>query len=154
MLKDALKNALGPGSADLQARDAEPPPPSPFDALPDPADSPWVSALARHVQVPKGASIGALSSLTGQAAKQLKARGAGRDAKSLKKAEADFLGRRSKAAWAAVKQRWKALELSDKAYRSIKQQGADPEKLLAKLHTRKADAMRGASAASLATWLT
>jgi hypothetical protein len=153
MLKDALKNALGPASKGLEAREPEAAPPSPLDALPDPAGSPWVQALARHVTVPKGASVGKLSSLTGQAAKQLKARGAGRDAKSLKKAEADFLGRRSKAAWAAVKRRWKELELSDKAYRSIKQRGADPEKLLAKLHTRKAEAMRGASSASLATWL-
>jgi hypothetical protein len=42
-----------------------------------------------------------------------------------------------------VKARFEELELPEKAYRALKQEGADVEKVLAKLYTRKAEEWRG-----------
>jgi hypothetical protein len=87
--------------------------------------------------------------LTDQLAKAMKKLGRGRDAKALKALREKFLTRRDKQAWARIKLHFKAHDLSDKAYRGLKQAGADPVKALAKLDRVSPDELRALGAQRL-----
>lgn len=153
MFKDALKQALGEGS-ELKAREPAPSPRAAVPALPGPEGSGWLTELARHEPVDAGAALGKLRQTTDLRVKALKKQGRGRDAKSLAKARDDYFKRRDKAAWGAVKARWAELQLSEKAYRRLKQAArVQPEKVLERLHTRKAQEMTGRGADALMDWL-
>ena len=153
MFKDALKQALGEGSG-LQARE-QPQAPAPSAGLPGPEGSPWLQELSRHAELPRDASLGRLRQETDLQVKRLKQAGRARDAKALAKARDSFLKRRESAAWSAVKSRWTELGLSEKAYRRLKQdKRVQAEKVLQRLHTRKADEMKGRGAQALVEWLT
>jgi hypothetical protein len=75
--------------------------------------------------------------------------GRGRDAAALKKAREEFQRDREKRAWAFVKERFAALELSEKTYRALKQEEADPERILARLTNKRAEELRGMGAGRL-----
>ncbi len=159
MFQDALKNALA-GNKDLVARADAPAPAAPESAgpaLPDPAGSEWVALLP---DAPAGASLGRLDQETAVALKALKRAGRNREAQALAAARDSFKKTREKAAWKAIKERWAELEYPEKLYRRAKSEAAskkhrlDIEKLLARLHTRKAPTMKLAGADALWTWLT
>lgn len=153
MLQDALKKALS-GESKLQARDpaaGAPDGPAPGPALPDPADSDWVKLLPR---APRGASIGRLQQETAAVLKELKASGRKREAQALAKARDSFLKVREKAAWKATKTRWGELGFSDKLYRRLKQENANIERIVTRLHTRRAETMRGEGQEAVHAWLT
>lgn len=135
-LRDALKNALG----------VTPPEPEP-SVLPDPYASGWIAALRRYEDVPKGLSMGQLTQRSDARSRALKDAGRAREGADLKKAREDFERDRDKRAWAAVKERFAALELPEKAYRALKQEEANPEKVLLRLRGAKGEALRGAGAA-------
>ncbi len=102
----------------------------------------WIQrllALARTPgapTVPSKPSFEAAKQLTDKLAKALKTAGRSREAAEIKDLRDRFLARRDKLAWAQVKERFAEGGLSEKAYRSIKQEGADPVKLLARLAAR------------------
>jgi hypothetical protein len=138
-LRNALKNAIG---GDLEARDAPPPP------LGDPLESEWGKLLRSYGgDIAPGMTMGQLTQRGVARAKALKDAGRGREADQLKKAQEEYLRDREKRAWALVKERFAALELPEKAYRALKQEGADVEKVLTRLLGRRAEELRGAGAA-------
>lgn len=92
--------------------------------------------------------------LTAQVMRALKKVKRQAQAKELGKLRNDWLAQRDKAAWAAVKVRFRELDLSDKAYRGIKQQGADPVLALQRLGSTDADELAGMGAARLKALLT
>lgn len=150
-LKNALKTALSGGDR-LQAREQPADPTGP--AEPDPHDSAWARALARHVAIPKGAAVATLRQLTDGQVKALRAKGRDRDARELAKLRDDWLRDAELRAWSRIKERFAALELSEKAYRSIKQNTKlQPDALLRKLLTRRSEDYRGASPERLREWL-
>jgi hypothetical protein len=117
-------------------------------ALPDPLQSEWVAAMrAQRVEIPAGATIGQLTSRSDVHAKELKGAGRARDAAALTQLKEQFLRERERRAWEMVKERFLALELNEKAYRALKQEGADPVKVLARLTSKKAEELRGMGAA-------
>lgn len=123
--------------------------------LPDPLQSPWVAELrAQRVEIPKDASIGQLTSRSDVRCKELKAAGRTREAAALLQLKEQFLKEREKRAWEGVKERFSALELSEKAYRALKQEDADPVKVLARLTSKKSEELRGVGAARLKELLT
>ncbi|MED5371872.1 MAG: hypothetical protein VX899_12705 [Myxococcota bacterium] len=143
MLKDALKGALS-GTQDLQARE-QAPAPSQSSLVESLSDSPWLRALQDQEVVPEDASLPKLIDLSFKIQKALKARGDKRGAKELQRLHKDAVAKLDKAAWAQVKARFKELELPEKSYRRLKQEGGDPHKLLARLNTRRAQEYAGAS---------
>jgi len=151
-LRDALRSALpvkaAPEAPTLVAREPAPSAAPAGPKLPDPLASDWV-ALMRSLgaEVPKDPSMGQLTQRSDLRSKELAAQGRKRDADELKRAKESFLREREKAAWSLVKARFDELELSEKAYRAIKQEGADPEKVLPRLNGRRGDELRGAGAA-------
>ncbi len=153
MLKDVLKQALGEDSG-LKARE-QAAASAPSAALPGPEGSSWLDELSRHERVDPQAALGKLRQLTDLRVKALKAQGRGRDAQGLAKARDDFFKRRDKVAWSGVKARWSELGLPEKVYRRLKQ---DPrvqaEKVLERLHTRKAADMKARGADAIVQWLT
>ena len=125
-------------------------PPAGLAALPDPLQSPWVAALrAQRVEIPAGATIGQLTSRSDVHAKELKGAGRARDATALTHLKEQFLRERERRAWEMVKERFSALELNEKAYRALKQESADPVKVLARLTSKKAEELRGMGAARI-----
>lgn len=119
-------------------------------SLPDPLQSPWVAELrAQRVEIPKEASIGQLTSRSDVRCKELKAAGRSREAAALLQLKEQFLKERDKRAWEGVKERFAALELSEKAYRALKQEDADPVKVLVKLTNKKCEELRGVGASRL-----
>lgn len=152
-LKDALKSALvtspvAPGaSAPLVAREPVIPAADVLDSLPDPLTSEWVACMRRlGAEVPNDPSMGQLKQRSDKRARELKLAGRGRDSAELTKQKEDFVRDRARRAWALVKSRFEALALSEKAYRSLKQEDADPERILLKLRGNKGDALRSAGA--------
>ena len=144
----------------------EPPPPlpeppatgdGPLDLLHPDAhlDTPWIAELTKPRRVPGGPeipprpSLGAAQMLTDQLAKAMKKSGRGKDGKALKALREKFLTRRDKQAWAQIKLHFKAHDLSDKAYRGLKQAGSDPIKALAKLDRVSPDELRALGAQRL-----
>lgn len=146
-LQDALRGALpalpaAPAAAPLAAR--EPGPPVGVAALPRPPGTPWAELLAAHgVRPDRDAPIGQWVQKTAGVLKQLEANGRKHDVRALKQARDEFLKSREKRAWEGVKARFEELDLPEKAYRALKQEGADVEKVLARLHTRRAEEWRG-----------
>ena len=95
------------------------------------------------------ASLGAQRMVTDQLCKLLKKAGRNRDARELGELRDNFMSRRDKAAWSAVKTRMAELELSDKAYRALKQGDVDPLKVLARLNAGGGAALAGMGAKRL-----
>lgn len=144
-LKAALQKSLGTAESPLEAREAPATGPSP---LPDPLRSAWGARLRElGVEIPRDATVGQLSSRSDVRAKELAAQGRKRDADQLRQLKEQYLREREKAAWAAVKARFEELALPEKAYRALKQEGADGEKVLVRLHQKKGLELQGAGAA-------
>lgn len=146
-LQDALRGALpaaptASSGPPLAAREAGPP--VGVAALPRPPGTAWAELLAVHgVRPERDAPIGQWVQKTAGVLKQLEANGRKHDVRALKQARDEFLKSREKRAWEGVKARFEELDLPEKAYRALKQEGADVEKVLAKLHTRRAEEWRG-----------
>lgn len=131
------------------------PPPSEEDSLPEILrehalyGSPWMQQLRQLLSGPLGKGMTlkarpsqqATSQITDRLLKRLKQEGRRRERSQLQEARADFLRRRERAAWSAIKEQFSAAKLSDKAYRSLKQEkGVDPAQVLQRL--RKEDPSR------------
>ena len=152
--QDALRGALvtepapptgAPSPPPLAAR--EPAPPSGVALLPKPAGGAWAELLAVYgVRPDRDAPVGQWVQKTAGVLRQLETAGRRYDVRALKQARDEFLKQREKRAWEGVKARFEELDLPDKAYRALKQEGADVEKVLARLHTRRAEEWRGISA--------
>jgi hypothetical protein len=151
-LQDALRSALppatsgpAPGPPAIAAR--EPGPPTGVAALPRP-EGRWAQLLAAHgIRPAADAPVGQWVQKTAGLLKQLDANGRKHDVRALKQARDEFLKLREKRAWEGVKLRFEELDLPERAYRALKQEGADVEKVLGRLHTRRAEEWRGISAA-------
>lgn len=112
----------------------------------------WVRLLSRLTAVPKGKGAAHLENLLHKTVKDLKKKDK-RSSRQLADLHGAWRKKVDKAAWAAVKLRCAELDLSDKAYRSIKQSFQDPHKLVTKLQTRRAEEYRGSSPKRLMEWL-
>jgi hypothetical protein len=148
----ALQSGLPPGAPPLA--------PAAVPAAPLPAEldllahlkSPWWTALRSHRQHPDLArlgdrpSLGAATQATDRLLKSLRKEGARRDAEALESARKDFLASREKAAWAAMKEQWTRLSLSERAWRAIKQSEGDPVKLLGRLRALPESELAGMGA--------
>lgn len=141
-LRNALRGALGDA-----APAATPATPVAPDPLPDPYASDWIALLRRYEPVPAGMTLGQLVQRSDARSRALKEGGRGRDAAELKKAREDYGREREKRAWAAVKARFEELALPEKAYRALKQEEADAEKVLVRLRGKRGEELRGAGAA-------
>lgn len=119
-------------------------------------DDPWSQALKQLLPGMTGApslpvepSLGAQRQVSDQLVKLLKKAGRKREARELKALKEAWFAKRDKAAWSAVKVRMGELELPDKAYRRLKQEGAEPVRVLARLK-RQGAALQGAGAKRVA----
>lgn len=119
-------------------------------------DDPWAVALKQLLpsmtgapSLPVRASLGAQRQVTDQLVKLLKKAGRRREARELADLRDTWFSKRDKAAWTAVKVRMGELELSDKAYRRLKQEEAEPVRILERLE-RQGAALQGASAKRVA----
>ncbi len=150
-LKDALQVALAPVTAvgaALVAREAGPP--QGVAALPRPEGGDWERLLAgAGIRLDRGLAVAAWVQKTAGAVRALEAGGRKHDARALGQARDEFVRRREKKAWEAVKARFDELGLPEKTYRALKQEGADVEKVLARLYTRRAEEWRGIAGARL-----
>lgn len=114
-------------------------------------DSAWFARLEELLPVgavaalPADAKLARCQQATAQAIKVLKKSGRGGEAKALGKARDEYLARRAKLAWSRVKSRFVEVGASDKAYRSLKQGDADPERILRALNKLRPEALQGAS---------
>lgn len=138
---------------------ATPPPEDTDDAVtaPDPLgptghqDCEWFARLTGLLPLgavealPADAKLARCVQATAQAIKVLKRSGRGGEAKALGKLRDEYLARRAKLAWARVKARFVEVGASDKAYRSLKQGDADPERVLQALDTLRPELLQGAS---------
>jgi hypothetical protein len=118
------------------------------DGLPDPLASDWV-ALMRSLgaEVPAGATLGQLQARSDARVKALRGLGRAKDADALKRAREAYAAERAQRAWTRVKARFAELELPDKAYRALKQENAEPEKVLGRLRGSRGEALKGAGSA-------
>lgn len=148
-LQDALKNVINRDNSGALRADAAPEPAG-VDLLPVPSKSEWAGRL-RGLGVAVSAEAGCASLVQRSAAliKELERSGRNREAKELSRLRDEFVREREKRAWEGVKARFTELEFPEKAYRALKQEGADPEKILARLHTRRALEWRGIAASKL-----
>lgn len=145
-LRNALSKALGVAPAPEKPTE----PDAGVASLPDPLKSEWIALLRKlGGEIPANATMGQLTQRSDLRARQLADAGRKREAAELKKAREEFERDREKRAWGLVKDRFAALELSEKTYRSLKQEEADPVKLLARLTSKRADELRGMGAARL-----
>ena len=99
-------------------------------------------------------SLGAQRQATDQLVKLLKKAGKNRDAAELSQLRDTFLARREKAAWAAIKAKMSALALSDRTYRRLKSEGADPVPVLERLGRLDDEALSAMGAERLYAALT
>ena len=108
-------------------------------------------ALARGVgvQVPADAKLARCRQATDVTLKSLKKSGRKRDAQGLSELRSTYLTWRERQAWARVKLSFKDLNLSEKAYRALKQGGADGERVWGRLCTLPPEDVRGVGAARL-----
>lgn len=102
--------------------------------------SPWIERLQVLIRslsaAPKlgdNRKLAHAQQITAQVMRELKKVQRQGAAKELGKLRDDWLAQREKAAWAAVKLRFAERGLSEKAYRSLKQEGADPVAVLQRL---------------------
>lgn len=153
-LRAQLAAAFG---RDLPAPEAPAPAAAP-DLLSDEAHlgTPWLDRLQQLRRGLPGApdlaarpKLAQAEQVSNQLSKLLKKAGRARDAQELAELKDAFLARRDKAAWAALKERFAALELSERAYRALKQEGADPLKALARLDAADPTALRAMGHARL-----
>ena len=137
--------------------------PAPDDALSDGAwrEGPWLTRLRALLKATPGAprladtpSLGAQRQATDQLVRLLKKSGRNRDAGELSQLRDAFLSRREKAAWAAIKARMSELALSERTYRRLKSEGADPVPVLDRLGRLDADALQALGAERLHAALT
>lgn len=137
----AAAPTLPPGAPERPAPEAAP-------ALPDPLTGEW-GALLRSlgVEIPRGPTLGQLTQRSDAKTRELAAAGRRREADTLKRAKESYLRERERAAWALIKARFEALELPEKAYRALKQEGADAERVLPRVSGKRGEALRGAGAA-------
>ena len=156
----------------LAAAFGEPPPPAPTDAVSpespvDPLaqgilaegahlDSPWIArlrVLSRSVPGSPGLGdnrkLAHAQQITAQVMRELKKVQRQGASKELGKLRDDWLAQREKAAWAAVKLRFAERGLSEKAYRSLKQEGIDPVSVLQRLGQIDPAELESAGAARL-----
>jgi glutamyl-tRNA reductase len=126
---------------------------APTAAAPDVYATAWVTCLKRHTTVQPRRSVAHLEQLVHRTVKDLKKAGRKRDARELAELFSAWNKKEIKETWAKIKARFAELELSEKAYRSLKQSKADPRKALAKLVSRRAEEFRGASAKRVGPWL-
>ena len=118
--------------------------------LPDPQESEWIALLRRlGGEVPRDPSMGQLVQRSDALSRALADAGRRREAAALSRAREEFQRDREKRAWALVKERFAALDLPEKTYRAMKQEDADPERLLTRLTSRRAEELRGMGAARL-----
>lgn len=135
---------VGPGAAELDP-DAH-------------LGTPWLSAL-RAVRapgappVPPRPSLNAARQLTDKAIKALKGAGQARAARDLGDLRSDFLKKREKEAWNLIKARFTELDLSERAYRALKQSEADADKIWARLRKAPEAELRGMGADRLREYL-
>lgn len=150
-LQDALRGALkAPATPDAELVAREAGPPVGVAALPRPEGTEWEERLrAAGVRMDKGAGVATWVQRSAGAIKALDAGGRKGEARALGQARDEFLRKREKRAWEAVKERFEQLGLPEKTYRALKQEGADVEKVLARLHTRRAEEWRGVAAAKV-----
>jgi hypothetical protein len=135
--------------------DVAPLPPAPSAApatadLPDALASDWI-ALHRTLggEVPRDPSIGQLTQRSDALARALEGSGRKREAVELRRLKDAWLRERARRAWGLVKARFEELALSEKAYRALKQEDADPERILTRLRGPRGEALRGVGAAKL-----
>ncbi len=81
--------------------------------------------------------------------KRLKKAGRRREARELADLRDSWFARRDRAAWTAIKARFHELGLSDKAYRGLKQGGAEPLTVLARLERSEEGELVGLGARRL-----
>jgi hypothetical protein len=148
-LADALRRAAADAGVQV-AETPSPPPEAPGSGLPDPLASPWVALLRQHgADVPTTPTMGQLVQRSDACARALKEGGRRREAEALTREKDTFLKARAAKAWALVKARFAELDLNEKAYRALKQEDADPERVLTRLRGPRGEALRGAGAARL-----
>lgn len=149
-LRNALGKALGVPAPEASNEPVAATPAVGEAALPDPLKSEWI-ALFRKLggEVPPGPTMGQLTQRSDAKCRALADAGRKRDAAELKKLRDEFEKDREKRAWALVKDRFAALELSEKTYRSLKQEEVDPVKLLTRLTSKRSEELRGMGAARL-----
>lgn len=140
---DAAQEEEAPARDDLLAPDAH-------------LGSAWLRALRAALRtLPRGPDLADRPKLaqarqaTDVAVKQLKKAGDKRAASELAGLRDDFMARRDKAAWAALKTRFGELSLSPKAYRALKQGDTDPVAALAALDAADPAALSTMGAARL-----
>ncbi|MEC7948254.1 MAG: hypothetical protein VX265_11875 [Myxococcota bacterium] len=118
-------------------------------------DSPWVCMLRELLPLggvapmPPDAKLARCQQVTAQVVKLLKKSGRAADARTLAKLRDEYVARRAKVAWARVKRRFSELGASEKAYRSLKQGNADPERILRNMDRMDREMFEGAGARRL-----
>lgn len=135
-LRDQLVARFGPSTAP-DATKAPETGPDPLGAHAH-LDTDWIRllrTLAPQVGQPvkPDVSLEAAKQLTDRTLKALKDTSRGRERSALDQARSDYLKRRDRIAWGRLKDQFTDHQLSDKAYRALKQTDIDPEKALRKL---------------------
>lgn len=149
-LADALRKAAAAAGQTLPEPAAAPPSGPAAPQLPDPSESSWIELLRRHgVEIPREPTMGQLVQRSDACSRSLKDAGRRREAEALTGEKDSFLRARAARAWALVKARFAELDLSEKAYRALKQEEADPERVLVRLRGDRGEALRGVGAARL-----
>jgi hypothetical protein len=162
LLRDQLAAALsGSGLS------AQPPPPAAAAAPVDPHDhllsdeghqgSAWLALLAETLRKTPGGpplkpkpALGQARQVHDQLGKLLKTAGRGRELRALAEARKKFESDREDAAWRRIKARLEAAGVSEKAYRSLKQEeGRDPVATVRALGKIPDDELRGMGAERL-----
>ncbi len=139
---DTLRNALA-GALGVEAR-------APLDkaeGLPEVAASEWVALLRRNgADLPAEPTIGQVQARSDALGRRWKAEGRHREREALEKLRSSYEKELAKEAWARVKLRFAELDLPDRAYRALKQEEADPVKLLGHLAGARGEKLRGLGA--------
>ncbi len=124
-------------------------------------DDPWLERLrVLHRSIPGAPTLaprpklGQARQVTDQLLRSLKRSGRKGVAKDLGQLRKAFDAKRDKEAWRRTKERFGALGLSDKAYRALKQSGADAIAVWVKLDKSGDDALREMGATRLRDHLT
>lgn len=123
-------------------------------------ESAWVTRLRSLIGRTLGApdlaaepKLGQARQVTDQLARLLKKAGRKRDAADLVQLRSDFYAKRDKAAWGLIKERFRRLDLPDKAYRSVKQSKSEPIAVLSRLKKADDAELRGMGAKRLRDYL-
>jgi len=123
-------------------------------------NSDWIAVLQDTVKGLSGVKLNAKPSLpaarqaTQRALKILKKAGAKTKRRTLLDVSQRYFKKREKLAWSLVKDQFTSLKLSEKAYRSLKQSSADPERLLNAMARTPDERLQKMGAAALRDTLT